>query len=80
MSRVIRESPRRAVAAVLAVIALVATGWLAGANAAGSTTRRTKHIPTVVSTATETVTETATQPTEQARPFGTPRGKQSRRS
>lgn len=79
MPRVIRESPRRTGAAALAVIAMLAIGWLAGAAAAGSTPRAATHIPTFVSTGTETVTQTVMQTVTQAPRRARPRGRSRRR-
>jgi len=58
MPRAIRERPRRTGVATIAVIMVLAVGWVAGVGVAGSTPR--PRIATVVSTATETVTQTVT--------------------
>jgi hypothetical protein len=60
MPRTIREGPRRAGALTLAVIVVVALGWLAGTGAAGPATQARTPANTVVSTDTETVTHTVT--------------------
>jgi hypothetical protein len=60
MPRAIRERPRRTGVATVAVIVVLAVGWLAGVGIAGSTPRPRSQITTVVSTATETVTQTVT--------------------
>jgi hypothetical protein len=60
MPRVVRERPRRTVAAALAVTAVLAVGWVVGVGAAGSAPRPRPRITTVGSTPTKTVTHTVT--------------------
>jgi hypothetical protein len=60
MPRILRERPRRTSAAALALIAVLTTGWLAGAGVAGSAPRPVTHTRTIVSTTTETATQTVT--------------------
>lgn len=64
MPRAFRERPRRAGAAAVAVIAVLAMGWLAGAGTAGSSPRPSAQLATVFSTTTKTVTRTVTVPSK----------------
>jgi hypothetical protein len=64
MARVVRERPRRTGVAAVAVIVVLALGWLAGAGADGSATP--PGATTVVSTAIERLTQTVTVTSEQS--------------
>lgn len=80
MRRAVRERPRRIGAATLALVAVLAIGWLAGAGAAGSTPGAATRIPTVVSTTTETVTQTVIAHARQPPSPSKPRYRHSRRT
>jgi hypothetical protein len=62
MHRALRERPRKIGASALALIAVLAVGWLAGAGTAGSAPAPIRQVLTVHSTTTATVTRTVTVP------------------